>query len=448
MSTFTSILRDVLILLLPCFSQASSTAAFVVNCKKNGPLSSSSSPHHRSFCSSRTQNSPLPLQPATSILRRPAFLASSNSEGNGESSNDSSTSSAAATAEVTPSPQPPPMFNGKRIMPGSIVLAGLKASSSGSRVAAVYAIYDSKSSGSSSSNDWTTTLHVGTTQDLYSTLTVWESTVGKINRIRALSFSTFAPNAMQEMVQQWKKEAQEAGATLMDWIDPSPYLDDDDDDDEDDDWDVGMTTQSMASVTSNGQTASADSEGDIISPFAGTKTAEVTTAKESEMDQGDLPLPFTVESVDRVLEEVRPYLVADGGNVAVVNVLVDQNSNKKTVQLELQGACGSCPSSTVTMKMGIERVLREQFGPSVVVEQVQPRPADNSSESSYYRSLVEEELNRLSQAVSAMGGTVRIVDVKEDTGEVQIFFQGPAKLRQGLELALRDVVPSVEFVQE
>lgn len=58
--------------------------------------------------------------------------------------------------------------------------------------------------------------------------------------------------------------------------------------------------------------------------------------------------------MDAVLEEVRPYLLADGGNVAVAGVDLET----RDVRLVLQGACGSCPSSTVTMKMGIERVLR------------------------------------------------------------------------------------------
>ncbi|KAL3929107.1 MAG: hypothetical protein SGPRY_002099, partial [Prymnesium sp.] len=59
------------------------------------------------------------------------------------------------------------------------------------------------------------------------------------------------------------------------------------------------------------------------------------------------------DNVDKVLDEVRPYLIADGGNVAVAGVDLET----RDVQLILEGACGSCPSSTVTMKMGIERVL-------------------------------------------------------------------------------------------
>lgn len=61
-------------------------------------------------------------------------------------------------------------------------------------------------------------------------------------------------------------------------------------------------------------------------------------------------LEFNLKNVDTVLDEVRPYLISDGGNIKVIRV--DENS--KDVFVELQGACGSCPSSTTTMKMGVE----------------------------------------------------------------------------------------------
>ena len=50
--------------------------------------------------------------------------------------------------------------------------------------------------------------------------------------------------------------------------------------------------------------------------------------------------------------KVRPYLIADGGDVSVAAV------EGGTVLLRLEGACGTCPSSTATMKMGIERALK------------------------------------------------------------------------------------------
>ena len=51
-------------------------------------------------------------------------------------------------------------------------------------------------------------------------------------------------------------------------------------------------------------------------------------------------LEFTVENVDKTLDEVRPYLISDGGNVKVVSV----DPASFGVELQLQGACGSCPS--------------------------------------------------------------------------------------------------------
>ena len=65
------------------------------------------------------------------------------------------------------------------------------------------------------------------------------------------------------------------------------------------------------------------------------------------------PRAHTIENVERTLDELRPYLMADGGNVEVVEI------DGPIVKVRLQGACGSCPSSTMTLKMGIERKLRE-----------------------------------------------------------------------------------------
>ncbi|HIK27672.1 MAG: NifU family protein [Oscillatoriaceae bacterium SKW80] len=75
-------------------------------------------------------------------------------------------------------------------------------------------------------------------------------------------------------------------------------------------------------------------------------------------------LALTRENVESVLNELRPYLMADGGNVELVEL------DGPVVKLRLQGACGSCPSSTMTLKMGIERKLREAIPEIAEVEQV------------------------------------------------------------------------------
>ena len=74
-------------------------------------------------------------------------------------------------------------------------------------------------------------------------------------------------------------------------------------------------------------------------------------------------MPLTEENVERVLDEVRPALMADGGNVALHEI------DGLVVVLKLQGACGSCPSSSMTLKMGIESRLRDKIPEIMSVEQ-------------------------------------------------------------------------------
>jgi Fe-S cluster biogenesis protein NfuA len=62
------------------------------------------------------------------------------------------------------------------------------------------------------------------------------------------------------------------------------------------------------------------------------------------------------EQVKATLEEIRPSLQADGGDVELVSV----NDKDGVVQVKLTGACGHCPMSTMTLKMGIERILKEK----------------------------------------------------------------------------------------
>lgn len=62
-----------------------------------------------------------------------------------------------------------------------------------------------------------------------------------------------------------------------------------------------------------------------------------------------------IEEIKKALELVRPALQADGGDVELVEVTDDG-----IVKVRLKGACGSCPMSTMTLKMGIERTLKEK----------------------------------------------------------------------------------------
>lgn len=61
------------------------------------------------------------------------------------------------------------------------------------------------------------------------------------------------------------------------------------------------------------------------------------------------------EKVEAVLEKVRPMLQSDGGDIELVDV------EDGVVSVRLTGACGACPSSTMTLKMGVERAIQQEI---------------------------------------------------------------------------------------
>lgn len=71
------------------------------------------------------------------------------------------------------------------------------------------------------------------------------------------------------------------------------------------------------------------------------------------------------EKVEAALNKVRPSLMADGGDVQLVEV--DQDG---VVKVKLQGACAGCPMSQMTLKMGIEKILKQDIPEVSRVESV------------------------------------------------------------------------------
>ena len=72
---------------------------------------------------------------------------------------------------------------------------------------------------------------------------------------------------------------------------------------------------------------------------------------------GDTPQERTFEEkVKEAIDAVRPSLQSHGGDVELV-----ETDQEKNVKLRLQGACRGCPGATMTMKLGIERILRERI---------------------------------------------------------------------------------------
>ena len=62
-----------------------------------------------------------------------------------------------------------------------------------------------------------------------------------------------------------------------------------------------------------------------------------------------------LEKVEEVLNKIRPVLVQDGGNVELVEV------SDGTVKVKLTGACGGCPMAAMTLKNGIEKLLKQEL---------------------------------------------------------------------------------------
>lgn len=75
------------------------------------------------------------------------------------------------------------------------------------------------------------------------------------------------------------------------------------------------------------------------------------TLRPEEFDPG--ADPTLRKQIEESLDMIRPYLMADGGSVRLLNITPDL-----VVELELLGACGSCPMSTMTLRAGIEQALK------------------------------------------------------------------------------------------
>ncbi|XP_057963564.1 nifU-like protein 1, chloroplastic [Malania oleifera] len=140
---------------------------------------------------------------------------------------------------------------------------------------------------------------------------------------------------------------------------------------------------------------------------------------------------LTPRNVDLVLDDVRPYLISDGGNVDVVSV------EDGVISLKLQGACGSCPSSTTTMKMGIERVIKEKFGDAV--KDIRQVYDDHISETTV--EAVNGHLDILRPAIKNYGGSVEVVSI--EGGDCLVNYMGPQTIGSGIKAAIKEKFPDI-----
>ncbi|KQJ92023.1 nifU-like protein 1, chloroplastic [Brachypodium distachyon] len=150
--------------------------------------------------------------------------------------------------------------------------------------------------------------------------------------------------------------------------------------------------------------------------------------------------PLTAENVELVLDEVRPYLIADGGNVAFHEI--DGN----VVRLKLQGACGSCPGSVMTMRMGIQRRLMDKIPQIVAVEAITDKETGLKLNEENVEKVLEEIRPYLA---GAGGGKLKFVAVERPFAKVQL--TGPAadvaSVRGAVAQKLREKIPSIAAVR-
>mmetsp|Transcript_45596 Transcript_45596/g.67216 ORF Transcript_45596/g.67216 Transcript_45596/m.67216 type:complete len:465 (-) Transcript_45596:104-1498(-) len=394
-------------------------------------------------------------------------LASSSEATSGEDNNSQQQQPAIAKA---------PTFNGKMVFP----LKALKAGLTGHKVAAVYAVLSNEYK-RGKSDGWEHCQYIGSTLDLdiaiKAHVAAGHDPKTTLANIRAISFTFPQPGAMDAVKNKWVALVKEHGGNVNALTDEAQGEEEEDDDefyDDDDDIDLydleeagimppsnnnmpnnnmldfaAQSMELMKSADSSKSTPTGQINEEIVSPFAKKPSEEeLLQAAAAELVPAEVhyndgeEMEFTSENVDKALEEIRPYLISDGGNVRVEKV----DEQKGNVYLVLEGACGSCPSSTVTMKMGIERVLKENFPKLNEVIQVEPE-VEESTELTL--EAVQAEVNRLKPAILAMGGVMEIVSV-DPLGVVEMKFRGSNKVQTGLELAIQDVplVKHVKFVSD
>ncbi|GJQ09969.1 hypothetical protein GpartN1_g1760.t1 [Galdieria partita] len=175
-------------------------------------------------------------------------------------------------------------------------------------------------------------------------------------------------------------------------------------------------------------------QGSVTSPFESVDvvTNENRVINDSSSSKVDNDVSLTVENVHLALDEVRPYLESDGGNVKVLSV-----DNNRNVVLLLQGACGTCPSSTTTMKLGIERILRQRF-PNIgeIIAHSEVASVTTIPLKERCESLLEE----IRPAIVGLGGSISVTRVENN--QVFLLYQGPDKIKYGIELALKEKLES------
>lgn len=218
---------------------------------------------------------------------------------------------------------------------------------------------------------------------------------------------------------------------------------------------VELPEEDVEQAQQNALGSNSNSKGittDVVSPFAkdaeNPRVTDITEGGgegEGEAEEEGKILELTEANVDAVLEKIRPFLISDGGNITVIAV----DAQEGVVKVQLQGACESCSSATVTMQEGVEKILHKNFGDQVrevVSVNGDANMVANQFEMEDGVSLerCESALESIRDVLAGLGADASIAEVDED--EVIVSFRGPNNLKFGIEQTLRDKVEGLNVV--
>ena len=149
---------------------------------------------------------------------------------------------------------------------------------------------------------------------------------------------------------------------------------------------------------------------------------------------------LTKENVDDALEEIRPYVINDGGNIEVVGVSEEDG----VVAVRLLGACASCASSQATMKGGVESVLRKTFGEKQFKEVINVNGDVGQAPPELTKDAVRDHLKSIQERVRGYGGVVKCLEVDGRKGNVVLGFRGPKPLAAATAQSLQKTFPFIK----
>ena len=184
---------------------------------------------------------------------------------------------------------------------------------------------------------------------------------------------------------------------------------------------------------------------EMVSPFqdvadAMLRKGKVRSEEDEEENKKKIYPRLTKETVDEALEEIRPYVINDGGNIEVVAVSEEDG----IVAGRLLGACASCASSRATMKGGVESVLRKTFGEKAFKEVINVSGDVGQAPPELTKEAVGAHLKSIEDRVKGYGGVVKCLEVDGRKGNVVLGFRGPKPLAAATAQSLQKTFPFIK----